>query len=111
VTPWFSTLSGTLSQQGITDIQDIVINPTLHALSFKTTHFTAFYLLGGGGGAAAVIGLGGGGGGGGCSVSANSEGNILEFFLPYIAFVVVLAILKMRDARDRKARNITAGKC
>jgi len=24
---------------------------------------------------------------------------------------VVMAIQKMRDARDRKARNITAGKC
>jgi hypothetical protein len=110
VTPyWFNSLTGALSQQGITDVRDITISSSLHALSFKTTHFTAFYLLGGGGAAAAIFG--GGGGGGGCSVSANSEGNILEFFLPYIAFVVVLAILKMRDARDRKARNITAGKC
>jgi hypothetical protein len=96
-------LTGVLSQQGITNIQDIIISSSLHALSFKTTHFTAFFLLAGGG-AAAVIGLGGGGGGGGCSVSANSEGNILEFFLPYIAFVVVLAIRTVRDARYRKIR-------
>ena len=43
---WFNSLTGALSQQGITDIHDIVISPTLHALSFNATHFTAFYLLG-----------------------------------------------------------------
>ncbi len=106
---WFSSLTGTLSQQGITDIQDIVINPTLHALSFKTTHFTAFYLFAGGGGAAAIIG--GGGGGGGCSVSASGEGNIVEYILPYIGLAVVMVMLKMRDSRYRKARNMTTGKC
>ena len=104
---WFNLLSGALSQQGITDVQDIVISPTLHALSFKTMHFTAFYLFGEG---AAAPG-GGGGGGGGCSVSASGEGNIVEFILPYIGFVVVLAILTLRDARVRKARNMAAGKC
>ena len=60
------------------------------------------YLLGGG--AAAAIGLGGGGGGG-CSVSAGGEGNMVEFALPYIGLVVVMAILKVRDARERKARS------
>jgi hypothetical protein len=80
----------------------------LHALSFKTTHFTAFFLFAGGGAAAIV---GGGGGGGGCSVSASGEGNIVEYILPYIGLAVVMTILKMRDARNRKARNITAGKC
>ena len=110
VTPyWFNSLTGALSQQGITDIQDITISSSLHALSFKTTHFTAFYLLVGGGSAAAIIG--GGGGGGGCSISASGEGNIVEYILPYIGLAVVMAILKMRDARDRKARNITTGKC
>jgi hypothetical protein len=110
VTPyWFNSMTGALSQQGITDIQDIPISSSLHALSFKTTHFTAFYLLEGGGAAATIVR--GGGGGGGCSVSASGEGNIVEYILPYIALAVVMAILKMRDARDRKARNMTAGKC
>jgi len=109
VTPyWFNSLTGALSQQGITDIQDIPISSSLHALSFKTTHFTAFYLFAGGGAAAIVSG---GGGGGGCSVSASGEGNIVEYILPYIGLAVVMTILKMRDIRDRKARNITAGKC
>jgi len=108
VTPWFSTLSGMLSQQGITDIQDIPISSSLHALSFKTTHFTAFFLFGGSGAAAVIVG--GGGGGGGCSVSSSGEGNIVGYMLPYIVLAVVMVVLKMRDARNRKARNMTTGK-
>ncbi|MBA7670002.1 hypothetical protein ES703_78144 [subsurface metagenome] len=107
---WFNSLTGALSQQGITDIQDIPISSSLHALSFKTTHFTAFFLLAGGGTSAAIV-VGGGGGGGGCSVSSSGEGNIVEFILPYIGLAVVMAILKMRDVRYRKARNMTTGKC
>jgi len=99
---WFNSLAGMLSQQGITDIQDIPVSSSLHALSFNTTHFTAFYLLGGGGAAAAIAG---GGGGGGCSVCSRGEGNIVEFLLPYIGFVVVLAIMTVRDSRIRKAHN------
>ncbi len=101
---WFNSLTGTLSQQGITNVQDIVISPTLHAVSFQTTHFTPFYLMGGGGGGAAGI-LGGGGGGGGCSVSAGNEGNFVEFVLPYIVLIVVMAILKKRDARYRRLHS------
>ncbi len=100
---WFNSLTGTLSQQGITNVRDVVISPTLHAISFETTHFTPFYLLGGGGGIAGA--LGGGGGGGGCSVSAGSEGNIIEFAIPYIVLVVVMVILKKRDVRYRKLHS------
>ncbi|MHC4537500.1 MAG: hypothetical protein ACYS6K_26495, partial [Planctomycetota bacterium] len=100
---WFNSLTGTLSQQGITNVRDIVISPTLHAISFETTHFTPFYLLGGGGGGG-ILG-GGGGGGGGCSVSAGNEGNIAEFILPYIVLIAVMAILKKRDARYRKVHS------
>ncbi len=100
VTPyWFNLLTGALSQQGITDIQDIPISSSLHALSFKTTHFTAFYLLVGGGSAAAIVG---GGGGGGCSVSASGEGNIVEFILPYGALALFMLILRWRDRKYRK---------
>ena len=98
---WFNSLTGTLSQQGITNVRDIVISPTLHAVSFETTHFTPFYLLGGD---AAVV-LSGGGGGGGCSVSAGNEGNIVEFVLPYIVLFVVMAIIKKRDARYRRVHS------
>jgi len=109
---WYNSLSGALSQQGITDIQDIVISPTLHALSFKTTHFTPFYLLLGSVGAAGgwVLGSAGaaggwGGWGGGCSISATGEGNIVEFLLPYIGLALVMAVLKLRDARSWKVRK------
>jgi hypothetical protein len=95
---WFNSLTGTLSQQGITNIRDIVISPTLHAISFETTHFTPFILLGGGGGGG-IAGAIGGGGGGGCSVSTGCEGNIIEFTLPYIMLVFVMVILKKRDER------------
>jgi hypothetical protein len=49
---WYNPLTTTLSQEGITDVETIVISPTLHALRFKTTHFTQF-LIGGIFGAAA----------------------------------------------------------
>jgi hypothetical protein len=92
---WFNSLTGALSQQGITDIKDIVISPTLHALSFKTTHFTPFYVVEG------TAGGTGGGGGGGCSVSATGNGSTVEFLLPYIALAAVMMILKLHDTRER----------
>jgi hypothetical protein len=95
---WYNSLTGALSQQGITDVESLTISSTLYALRFKTTHFTPFYLLLGAGAAAA----GGGGGGGGCSISAGGEGNIVEFLLPYIGLAVVMAIIKLRDNRNRK---------
>jgi hypothetical protein len=100
-TPW--------SQDGITDVehltalQDPDLPSDVHVVRFKTTHFTAF----GAGGPipGAPSSSGGGGGGGGCSVSAGGEGNIVEFFLPYVGFIIVLVILTVRDARVRKAHN------
>ena len=63
-----------------------------------------FYLLEGGS-AAAV--LGGSGGGGSCSVSASSEGNIVEFVLPYIVLAVVMVILKNAGYAISKAKYAT----
>lgn len=95
---WFDSVTGMLSQQGMTDIQDIVISPTLHTLSFKTTHFTAFYVMSG-----TVAATDGGGGGGGCALSAGAEGGIAEFLLPYLGLIVAIATLKLRDARGCRA--------
>ena len=103
---WYNPLTGTLSQDGITNVENIVISSTLHALRFRTTHFTQFLV---GGGIAAVAA--GGGGGGGCSISPNSQGSIAEFILPYIALSVAMTILKLRDRRKKKARKITESKC
>jgi len=104
---WYDSLTGALSQQGITDVKDIVISPTLHALQFKTTHFTQFYVgVGSGSGDS-----GGSGGGGGCSISATGDGSIIEFLVPYIGLAAVVAVLKLRDVRNRKACRATKCKC
>jgi hypothetical protein len=97
---WYNPLTAALSQEGITDIEDITISPTLHALRFKTTHFTQF-LIGGG----SV--LGSGGGGGGCSISCNNQGSVIEFLLPYIGLIGVMIIIKCKDIRNRKVHSTT----
>jgi len=104
---WYNSRTGDLSQQEITDIEVIVITPTLHALRFKTTHLTPFYALLG---AAGAGGGGGGGGGGGCSVSPAGQGSILDMLVPCLGLAAVMAILKLRDARHRGARNVAEGR-
>jgi hypothetical protein len=96
---WYNSLTGTMSQEGITDIEDIAISADVHALRFKTTHFTSFYLTMDGGGG--VVG-GGGGGGGGCSMSHAPEASIIGFFLPYGALVLFMLILKRRDRKHKR---------
>lgn len=103
---WYNSLSGALTQQGITDIKDIVISTTLHAVSFKTTHFTPFYVVEG-----TVGGTGDSGGGGGCSVSAAGSGSIVEFLLPYMVLAAVMMMLKLHDTRERKAREAAGRQC
>jgi len=103
---WYNPLTDLYSQEGITDVEVIQISSGLYALRFKTTHFSVF----GGGG---LFDGGGpfGGGGGGCSISPYSQGNIMEFLLPYLGLTVVMIILRLRDARNQKARTIAKGKC
>ena len=96
---WYDSGTGVLSQQGITDIKDITITPQLHALQFKTTHFTAFYLLSGSGIGTAVAGSGGGGGG--CSLSVHRRGDLCGYFLPYAVLAVIMAMLRLRDGKHR----------
>ena len=98
---WYNSLTGTHSQQGITDVESIVISPTLHAVRFKTTHFTQFFVGGSSSGGSSSVSGGGGGGGGGCSMSRNQQGSLPEFLLPYIVLSVVMVIIRYRDARNR----------
>ncbi|MDH4239472.1 MAG: hypothetical protein OEW48_07905, partial [Phycisphaerae bacterium] len=105
---WYNSLTDEFSQQGITDVESIEISPTLHALRFKTTHFTPFYILLVSAGAGAAGGSGGGGGGGGgCSMSPDSQASAVELLLPYIGLTMVMVVLKLKDRRKKKARNIT----
>jgi len=105
---WYDSRSwyNPLSQQGITNIERIVITPSLHALRFKTTHFTPFYVVLGTATDTVTdtisISDSGGGGGGGCSLSHSQDGSILEYFLPYGALALFMFILKRRDRRYRK---------
>ncbi|MBW8041264.1 MAG: hypothetical protein FVQ85_14845 [Planctomycetes bacterium] len=107
---WYNSLTNTLSQEGITDVQTIVISPGLHALQFKTTHFTPF-ILGGGVVGGIVGGLLGGGGGGGCSMSLDSQASAVELLLPYVGLAVALGALNVRDRWRNKARKTTKSEC
>ena len=93
---WYDPVTDTFRQDGITNVTHIE-RETVDLVRFKTRHFTAFYLLGG-----AAAAVGGGGGGGGCSISPYGQGSVIEFLLPYTAFVIVLLALRWVDARRKK---------
>jgi hypothetical protein len=112
---WYDSLTGALSQQGITDIEIIELSASLHALRFKTTHFTAFYVVFATGATAGAAG-GGGGGGGGCSMSPHQgaerpdgQSNAVEFLVPYLGLAVVMVVLSLRDARNCRLQGPLAG--
>jgi hypothetical protein len=96
---WYDPVTDTLRQDGITNVTYIE-KANVHILRFKVRHFTSFYLVEGDA-AAAVVG-GGGGGGGGCAISANGRGNVIEYMLPYVFYIFVLLIIKLRDSCNRK---------
>jgi hypothetical protein len=100
---WYNTLAGTSSQRGITNIETVVISPTLYALRFKTTHFTQFFVGGSSGGGDG----GGGGGGGGCALSSPGQAGFVEFLLPYIGLAAVMIIINRRDKRNQETRSAT----
>jgi len=95
---WYDSLTDSLSQSGITDIEDIALSTTLRAVRFKTSHFTSFYLV------SSTVVDSGGSGGGGCSLSPTGHGSMAEFFLPYTVLAVVMLVLRRRDRKARRAR-------
>jgi PKD repeat protein len=92
---WYDSATGTLSQQGVTDIQNLYISPKLSALQFRTTHFTPFYLLDADANGAATAGTAGGG----CALSPSRGGSPSQLLVPYIAIAVIMVILRRRDRR------------
>jgi len=98
---WYDGLTGALSQQGITDIENLVISSDLNALQFRTTHFTPFYLVASDTGTSPAGG--GGGGGGGCSVSATGNGAPQELLVPYALVALVMVVLRRRDRKRRRS--------
>jgi hypothetical protein len=101
---WYDSLTGQMSQQGITDVERVAISPTLHALRFRTTHFTAFYVVAedSRSGSSAA-----GAGGGGCSVATTGKGSPRELVLPYAAIATIMVILRRHDKRKQKTLDET----
>jgi len=96
---WYNALTAAASQQGITDIEDITILGSLHAIVFKSDHFTSFFIGGGN-----IGGGGGGGGGGGCSLARGREaGTINDLVLPFVAICLVMAVVKWQNRRNQKS--------
>lgn len=101
---WYNSLTGALSQQGITDIEHLTINGNVYALRFKTTHFTPYYVVTGD---ARILAYSSsdGSGGGGCSISRSADNSPRHLLVPYVIVVVAMAVLRHKD-RKRAMRNI-----
>ncbi len=97
---WYDALTGALSQQGITEVESVVISSNLNALRFKTTHFTAFYLVAGD--SESGTAFSDDAGIGGCSISATGKGSPMELLIPYAAIATIMIILRRRDRRRQK---------
>jgi hypothetical protein len=99
VTPyWYDPLTDAMSQQGITNVTRTEISPNLHTLSFKTTHFTQFYLV-----AADTPATGGGGG---CSLAPAADGQVLEFLIPYVGLALAMVGLRWRDRGLKDGKTV-----
>jgi hypothetical protein len=97
---WYDSLTGALTQYGITDIENLVIAPNLNALRFKTTHFTPFYIV------ADTSPLvegdsDGSGGSGGCSISTAGGGSPKDLLVPYAVLAIAVVAFRRKDRRRR----------
>lgn len=101
---WYNSLTGALSQQGITDIENITVGGNVYALRFKTTHFTPYYAVADDAPVLAYTSSDGGGGGG-CSISRSADNSPRHLLVPYAIVVAGMAILRHKD-RKRAMRNI-----
>jgi len=100
---WYDSQTGTLSQQGITDVETLEISDLIHALRFKTTHFTPYCLVEGLPDSGAIVG--GGGSGGGCSLSVSDGSEPCGYFAPYMVLAIVMGIMRLRDATRTRSRR------
>ena len=94
-TYWYDSVTGTFSDQGITDMRDIAVGSGLHALQFKTTHFTPFYLV------FADGSEGDSGAGGGCALVRGGRGDIAGYFAPYLAVAAAMLLYRRKDMKRR----------
>jgi len=101
---WYDSVTGALSQQGITDIQSLYISSRLSTLQFRTTHFTPFYLVEADADGVAVTGTGGASGG--CAISPSGEGSPGQLLVPYVAIGVIMMVLRHRDRRKNSGSTL-----
>ncbi|MFC1634006.1 choice-of-anchor Q domain-containing protein [Planctomycetota bacterium] len=93
---WYDPQIGDWSPVGGISANHEEKSPTMHAVTFETTHFTSFGVSA----IASSVG-GGGGGGGGCALSHSKDGSIVEYFLPYGVLALFMIVLKWRDRKYR----------
>lgn len=92
---WYDAQTGTLSQEGMTEITNRALANGLSVVSFQTTHLTSFYVL------ESPVGSGGGGPAGGCELSPSHEGNLAGYLFPYAVLALYMVILRCRDRRHK----------
>jgi len=91
---WYDSVTGALSQQVITDVQNIRLSSKLSALQFRTTHFTPYYVI-----QADAEGMPLGDSSGGCALSPSGYGSAVEFLAPYVVLAAIMIALRWRDAK------------
>jgi hypothetical protein len=102
---WYDSLTGVLSQQGITDVESIVVASDLNALRFKTVHFTAFYLVARDSESTDTPTDGSSEGSGGCSLSVTGKGSPKELLVPYAAIATIMILLRHWDRKKSGVRS------
>ena len=105
---WYDSVTGAMSQQGITDIQNVYVSAKLSALRFRTTHFTPFYLIAADSPDTPPAAAGSGGGGGGCALAPAADGSPWQLLVPYSAIAVIMVVLRHRDKKNRLLAQSTA---
>jgi hypothetical protein len=93
---WYNAQTGTLSQQGISNVRAETLANGTSVVSFQTTHLTPFYLMD-----VTASSSGSSSGGGGCSLSRCPDDDIVEHLFPYAALALLLLTLRRRGARAR----------
>jgi hypothetical protein len=99
---WYDSLTGALSQQGITNVEVITVAAHLNALRFQTTHFTPFYVVAGDADATTTWGSGDG-----CSLSPTGDGTPGQLLVPYLLIAAIMLYLGRKD-RKRLLKNTDA---
>jgi len=89
---WFDSATGAFTDKGVTNVRDITVTSSLHALQFETTHFTPYLV------SEEALSTSGGGGGG-CSLGAGGEDDVAGYLLPYMLLALIMVGLRLRDKR------------